>query len=178
MATSSPAATCRTQKPLLGSGGSGSAGGGTPSTEHAASSASSRFSRCRQATTGRPAATRCPNRCRSVSARSVRAEGKSAPRPGTFRMAMASTDPPKRAAYGATLSVHRRAGELITRARGAKQASRSASASASSAPSASSGRIRSSPGQAFLWPAEACLSRISGTVGRGCRLAITSASWG
>jgi hypothetical protein len=73
--------------------------------------------------------------------------------------------------------VQRSAGELITRAVGAKQASRPASARASAAPRASSGRDSSSAGQSAFRPAEACLTRINGTVSRGRKAEITGSSW-
>jgi hypothetical protein len=82
------------------------------------------------------------------------------------------------AEYGSMVCVHRSAGELITRARGAKQASMRASTSASLTPFASSGRCPSSPGQSPFWPAEACLTSSSGMVGRGRRPLISSASSG
>jgi len=72
--------------------------------------------------------------------------------------------------------VQRSAGELITRAVGAKQASRPASTLASAAPRASSGLDSSSPGQSALCPAEACLTRINGTVSRGRKAEITGSS--
>jgi hypothetical protein len=73
--------------------------------------------------------------------------------------------------------VQRSAGELITRAVGAKQANRPASARASAAPRASSGRASSSPGQSAFRPAEACLTRINGTISRGRKAEITGSSW-
>jgi len=72
--------------------------------------------------------------------------------------------------------MQRSAGELITRAVRAKQASRRARARASAAPCASSGRDSSSPGQSALRPAEACLTRINGTVSRGLKAEITGSS--
>ena len=72
--------------------------------------------------------------------------------------------------------MQRSAGELITRATGAKQASRPASVRASAAPCASSGRDSSSPGQSFLLPAEACLTTINGTVSSGRKAEITGSS--
>ena len=74
--------------------------------------------------------------------------------------------------------LHRSAGELTTRALGAKQASSRASKAASPAPPASSGRRSSSPSQSSLLPAEPCLTRISGVVSRGRRPPIRSASCG
>ena len=65
--------------------------------------------------------------------RSVRDE-KPVERPYGDRQASASTVPPNPAANGRTVSVQRSAGELITRATGAKQASRPASVRASAAP--------------------------------------------
>jgi hypothetical protein len=80
-------------------------------------------------------------------------------------------------AYGRTVSVQRSAGELITRATGAKQAIRRASSCASATPRASSGRVASGPGQSSLRPAEACLTRISGTVSTGRRAEMTGSSF-
>ena len=116
------------------------------------------------------------NRRRSESARSVREE-KSADRPYGARQGSVSTAPPNPAAYGRTVSVQRSAGELITRATGAKQAIRPASVCASAAPRASSGRVASGPRQSCLRPAEACLTRISGTVSTGRKAEITGSSW-
>jgi hypothetical protein len=59
---------------------------------------------------------------------------------------------------------------------GAKQASRPASAPASAAPRGSSGRDSSSAGQSDFRPAEACLTRINGTVTRGWKAEITGSS--
>ena len=75
------------------------------------------------------------------------------------------------------MSVQRSAGELITRATGAKQVIRPARVRASTTPCSSSGRIVSSPGQSALRPAEACLTRISGTVSTGRKAEITGSSW-
>jgi hypothetical protein len=100
-----------------------------------------------------------------------------AERPCRANETSASTVPPKLAANGRTVSVQRSAGELITRALGAKQASRTASAPASAAPRTSSGRDWSSAGQSAFRPAEACLTRINGTVSRGRKAEITGSSW-
>ncbi|HTA10498.1 MAG TPA: hypothetical protein VK836_18395 [Streptosporangiaceae bacterium] len=86
------------------------------------------------------------------------------------------TVPPNPAANGRTVAAQRSAGELITRAVGAKQASRRASRRASAAPLVSSGRDSSSPGQSALCPAEACLTRINGTVSRGRKAEMTGSS--
>ena len=107
----------------------------------------------------------------------VRSGGNSSGAADGARRASASTVPPKPAANGRMVSVQRSAGELITWAVGAKQASRRASACASAAPWASSGRDSSSPGQSALRPAEACLTSINGTVWRGRKAEITGSSW-
>src|SRR5262249_6793834 len=94
------------------------------------------------------------------------------------RQGSVSTVPENAAAYGRTVSAQRSAGELITRATGAKQAIRLASTHASATPAASSGRRQSSPDQSALRPADACLTRISGTVWSGGRAEITGSWWG
>ena len=87
-----------------------------------------------------------------------------------------STGTPARPAYGRTVSMQRTAGELITRARGAKVASSAASAAAAAAPPSSSGRSASLT--VPFGTAWACLTMISGTVGTGARPATRSRSWG
>src|SRR5580658_6104308 len=132
---------CMTRKLPLGSGRSGDSGGGAaPSAKQAAATALEKFSRCRQITAGLPASTRPQTTSARESPESVLEEGEFPDRPERANAASASTVPPKLAAYGRTVSVQRSAGELSTRARGAKQASSPASASASLAPLASSGR--------------------------------------
>ncbi len=73
--------------------------------------------------------------------------------------------------------MQRSAGELTTRAAGAKQAIRLASTRAAATPAASRGRRQSSPDQSALLPAEACLTRINGTVSSGRKAEITGSSW-
>ena len=82
-------------------------------------------------------------------------------------------------AYGRTVSRHRAAAELMTRALGAKHASSLASAPASARPESSSGRAASSASQVDLGIALACRSRINGTVPAGllAKSSSTPTSW-